>query len=365
MTEWAACKKILCVRADNMGDVLMSSPALRALKETFNPSITLLTSSKGAPIAQMVPYVDEVITADLPWVQTDTSYGGRSMLTLIDQVREGHFDGCIIFTVYSQSALPAAMLASLCEIPLVLAYCRENPYQLLSNWVIDKEPYNVITHQVARDLALVNEIGARTSDETLAITDLVKSSVVSDKLSTITGLRFDEYLILHPGVSEEKRRYPLELWIKAGTEIMKTFSLPLLLSGNLEERPLCEEIARGIGEGAFVVAGELSLAEMVALVRHARCLLSVNTGIVHIASAVATPTVVLYARTNPQHKPWKNRYVCLEFSINERLKSRNQVINFVNQSIYSEWVPYPSSLAIVSAVESLLSEKGDDIILAK
>jgi ADP-heptose:LPS heptosyltransferase len=340
-----------------MGDVLMSSPALRALKETFNTGITLLTSSKGAGIAQMIPYVDEVITSDLPWVQADKPLGGEGLLALMARIKADNYDGCIVFTVYSQSSLPAAMLASMCDIPLVLAYCRENPYQLLSHWVIEQEPYNFILHQVKRDLLLVAEIGATTTDESLSITPSVNISVIADKLIALTGVLVDEYIILHAGVSEEKRRFPAELWVEAGTRLIETFGLPLLLTGTSEERNLSESIASGIGEGAYVVAGNFSLAELVTLVQQAKCVLSVNTGIVHIASALSIPTVVLYARTNPQHKPWTNKSICLEFSIDENLQSRNQVIRHVNQTLYRETVPYPTLSAITSAVEMLVTEK--------
>jgi ADP-heptose:LPS heptosyltransferase len=340
-----------------MGDVLMSSPALRALKETFNTAITLLTSSKGAGIAQMIPYVDEVITSDLPWVQADKPLGGEGLLALIARIKADNYDGCIVFTVYSQSSLPSAMLASMCDIPLVLAYCRENPYQLLSHWIIEQEPYNFILHQVKRDLLLVAEIGATTTDESLSITPSVNISVIADKLIALTGVLVDEYIILHAGVSEEKRRFPAELWVEAGTRLIETFGLPLLLTGTSEERNLSESIASGIGEGAYVVAGNFSLAELVTLVQQAKCVLSVNTGIVHIASSLSIPTVVLYARTNPQHKPWTNKSICLEFSIDENLQSRNQVIRHVNQTLYRETVPYPTSSAITSAVEMLVTEK--------
>jgi ADP-heptose:LPS heptosyltransferase len=356
MSDWLACEKILCIRADNMGDVLMSSPAFRALKETFSPAITLLTSSKGAPIAHMIPYVDEVITADLPWVQSDKSYGGKSLLDLVENIKAEKFDGCIIFTVYSQSALPAAMLAYMCNIPLVLAYSRENPYQLLSHWAIEQEPYQSITHQVSRDLSLVAEIGAETKDETLALESSVDLSSLAAKLTALTGVSIKEYLILHAGVSEQKRRYPPELWIEAGRKLVETFGLPILLTGTSEERVLSESIASGIGKGAYVITGDLALAELVSFVQGAKCLISVNTGIIHIASAVSTPTVVLYARTNPQHKPWKNKNICLEFSIEDHLQSRNQVIRHVNQTLYRETVPYPTSSSITSAVEKLLTE---------
>jgi ADP-heptose:LPS heptosyltransferase len=356
MSDWSACKKLLCIRADNMGDVLMSSPALRALKETFNPEISLLTSSKGDAIAHMIPYVDHVITANLPWVQSDNCAGSRDLFTLAEKLKADKYDGCIIFTVYSQSALPAAMLATLSDIPLVLAYCRENPYRLVSHWVVEREPYEYIKHQSERDLKLVAEIGAKTEDETLAITTSIPLSSITNVLEMLTERSMEEYIILHAGVSEEKRKFPGELWVDVGARLLETFGLPLLLTGTADERELCESIASGIGEGAYVVAGDFSLAQLVSLVKHAKCLLTVNTGIVHIASAVFTPTVVLYARTNPQHKPWKNRNICLEFSIKPELQSRNQVIAFVNEHLYQTWVPYPSSSSIVSALEMLMTQ---------
>src|SRR5215213_11198584 len=160
MNAWANCKNILCIRADNMGDVIMSSPAIRAVKQGLGCRITLLTSSMGAGIAPYLPEVDEVITYDLPWVKTSNAFDPADFLGIIEKLKHYNFDAAIIFTVFSQNPLPAAMLAYLAGIPLRLAYCRENPYELLTHWVPDKEPYSFIKHQVERDLALVNSIGA-------------------------------------------------------------------------------------------------------------------------------------------------------------------------------------------------------------
>src|SRR5256885_2042623 len=68
--NWNNRRIILCIRLDNMGDVLMSQPAMRALKQTVpGRKITLLTSSAGASIARFIPEVDEIIPFDVPWVK--------------------------------------------------------------------------------------------------------------------------------------------------------------------------------------------------------------------------------------------------------------------------------------------------------
>src|SRR5690606_29741612 len=79
------------------------------------------------------------------------------------------FDACVVFTVYSQNPLPAAMIAYLAGIPLRLAYCRENPYGLLTDWFPDPEPLTTIHHQVERDVNLVARIGARGPAGTLSL----------------------------------------------------------------------------------------------------------------------------------------------------------------------------------------------------
>ena len=165
MDSWKTCKHILCIRADNMGDVIMSSPAFRALKDTFDCRITLLTSSMGSLITSFIKEIDETIVFDLPWIKTNNKTASEKCFALIEKLRIYHFDAAIIFTVYSQNPLPTALLAYMANIPLRLAYCRENPYALLTDWIPDKEPYSFIQHQVERDLNLVKQIGATTNDE--------------------------------------------------------------------------------------------------------------------------------------------------------------------------------------------------------
>lgn len=354
MNEWLACKKILCIRADNMGDVLMSTPAIRAIKETFKCEITLLTSSRGEEVARLIPEIDQVLCFDFPWVQTSHLAVGSQITNFIDEIKNHNFDGCIVFSVYSQNSLPPAFLAYLADIPLRLAYCRENPYGLLTHWLPDREPYSYILHQVERDLKLIEFIGATTSNKKLSLKICPDIFVIKKKIETIVSHVPKHYFILHPGVSEEKRKYPLEKWVKLGKSLYKEFGIPLLVTGSSNEKELVQEIVLKIGAGAYSFAGELNIEELAFIIKNADALIAVNTGTIHIAAAMQTLVIVLYAQSNPQHFPWMVAHKCLEYSVPAELKSQNEVIGFVNDTYYKERISFPSSHSILEALRELL-----------
>ncbi|MCE7072203.1 glycosyltransferase family 9 protein [Dyadobacter sp. CY327] len=349
-------ENILCIRADNMGDVIMTAPAIRALKETFGSRITLLTSKAGSLIGPYLDCIDDLIVSDLPWVQSAGSSSG-ALAAGIEELKSRNFDAAIIFTVYSQSALPAAMLVYMADIPVRLAYARENPYQLLTHWLPDPEPYQQISHQVKRDLELVAQLGAVTADDRLllGIEPLNRASLFR-KLSIVTSSLERPYMILHPGVSEAKREYPTEYWIEAGKQIAEKYGLQIFITGSAAEREPAEMISLGIGKPAVSVAGMLSIGEFAAFIGQATCVVSVNTATIHIAAAMQTPQVVLYAETNPQHTPWKSDYRILPFSVPAHLQSRNTVIQYVSKKLYTEHIPYPTPEMILSALETLIPE---------
>lgn len=338
-----------------MGDLLMSAPAIRALKQTFSPKITLLTSSMAAGIAPYVSEIDDVIVFDLPWVKAKEVIANEEIFTLTEQLKERKFDAAVIFTVFSQSAMPAAMMAYMAGIPLRLAYSRENPYKLLSNWVPDKEPYTFIQHQVMRDLALVNAIGADTDDISLHLNIPVTCwKVVANKL-TNTGVDIDKpWIIFHAGVSEKKREYPQDLWVEAAKLIIEK-GFQILFTGTASEETLCAQLARKTGVNTFSVAGLFKLEEFIALIEKAPVVVSVNTGTIHIAAAVNTPVVVLYAQTNPQHTPWMVPCEVLEFEMEEDKRSKNEVIQYLYKKVYNKSTPMPDGNDIYNAIVKLLT----------
>jgi len=304
---WRDAERILCVRLDNLGDVLMTTPALRALKSA-SPArhLTLLASPGGAAVAPYVPEIDDVIEYDAPWVKQPTEASVEACDELIDALYGGGYDAAVIFTVYSQSALPAALACWLARIPLRLAYCRENPYQLLTDWVHDPEPHLQVRHEVQRQLDLVTAVGCRAADERLSFHPRAEDGLKAAAKLRAAGVDFDEpWIVVHPGASAPSRRYPLESFVAAVSALVDSCPRQVLVTGAHEEAPLARAIVDALPRRAFSLAGALGLGELGVVLQRAGLLISNNTGPVHIAAAVGTPVVDLYALTNPQHTPWQ------------------------------------------------------------
>jgi lipopolysaccharide heptosyltransferase II len=306
-TNWQKAKNILCVRLDSLGDVLMTTPAIRAVKESIpNCHITLLTSPSAARVAPMITELDDVITYDAPWMKaTNSRKNSQPDLKLIERLRRLNFDGAIIFTVFSQNPLPAALICFLSDIPLRLAHSRENPYQLLTHWVKEIEPETTIRHEVRRQLDLVKSIGFHTKNDSLLMRVAGKDQLMVLHKLREAGVNPEKpWVVIHPGATAPSRRYPPESFAEVARILSTQANIQVVFTGDQSECQLIESI-QSMGGHSYSLAGKLTLSELAALLQKAPLLLSNNTGPVHIASAVGTPVVVLYALTNPQHTPWK------------------------------------------------------------
>ena len=305
---WQQAGRILCIRLDYLGDVMMSTPAIRALKQSLPASrLTLLSSASGAEVARFIPEIDDTIAYAAPWLKNSAAHDAKADLSMIEQLARRRFDAAVIFTVYSQNPLPAAMLCYLAGIPLRLAHCRENPYQLLTHWVRETEPQEHIRHEVRRQLDLVASIDARTSDERLSFR--VPSADLAWTMHRLQALDVDlerPWVVLHPGAAAPSRRYPPRHWTELARGLAARLHCPLVFTGSTAEIALGEQIRAGIPD-AHSLAGQLNLGQLAALLSLAPLAICNNTGPAHIAAAVGTPIVDLYALTNPQHTPWQVR----------------------------------------------------------
>lgn len=339
-------RKILCVRTDNMGDVIMTTPAFNALKETYPESeLTLLTSSRGAAISPYIQSIQNTIIFDVPWTKINTC---SNIATIVAKLKQKQFDAAFIFTNFSQNPLPEAMLCYMADIPQRIAYCRENPYNLLTTWIPDIEPFAQLTHGVERQLHLVQHLDAQSKHSQLSLFTPPK-----DIFSIITLLQKKRisprkpFVLIHPGASEEKRRYPLQFFANVAKQLAKKYQVGI--TGTKNEYPLLRYIHAYCHERIYLFPN-LSTGELIALTQMSNILLSNNTGPVHIAAAVQTPVVVLYALTNPEHTPWHVPNKVFYFPVKKELQTKNQILQTIS---YPPPQPFTVNM-VTTAIERLM-----------
>ncbi len=357
--DWQGFRNVLCIRPDNLGDVLMTTPAIRALKLAVpDRRMTLLTSRAGSGIAEHIPEVDDAMTFDPPWYRHDHPDGRMALDDVVARLSRRSFDAAVIFTVFSQNPLPTAMLCYMAGIRRVAAYCRENPYALLSEWLPDTEPLYRTRHEVQRQLDLVTYLGAKPASANLSLAvpsdrdDEVRFTLRAAGVNTAWP-----WLLMHAGASEARRCYPAEGFAAAAQKLYRELGMQVVLTGSAAEHALADSIARAAGEGVHAVAGRFDLGAFISLIAMSPLVISNNTGPVHIAAAVQTPVVVLYAQTNPQHTPWHVAHRVLPFGVPPANRSRNILVRYAADRFYSTHVPVPDADAIVAAADDLLDLK--------
>lgn len=305
--RWRDASHILCIRLDYLGDVLMCTPAMRALRDSApGRRLTLLSSPAGAAVASFIPELDAALAFQAPWMKHGARQDANAVPAMAETLRAGRFDAAVIFTTYSQSALPAAMLCQMAGIPLRLAHCRENPYQLLSDWLPETEPQQQVRHEVRRQLDLVASIGCRAADERLSFSvpdaDMAWARAALAQCDIGPDAR---WVLMHPGATAASRRYPPAQWAQA-LRLLAADGMQAVFTGGADEGVLIDGIREAANTPSHSLAGQATLGQLGALIALAPVMVSNNTGPAHIAAALGTPLVDLYALTNPQHTPWQS-----------------------------------------------------------
>lgn len=303
----ARSRRLLLVRLDNIGDVLMCTPAMRALREARpDAHLTLLGSPSAAALAGHLPLVDAVVTHSSSWVRLrdDSEPGGD--LQLIAALAAGQYDAAVIFTSATQSALPAALACRAAGIPLRLAYARENPYALLSWWARETDLVGPgMRHEVQRQLDLLGAAGiAAPSCSRLEFALCDGDRLAARQALARAGLASGRpYVLFHPGATAPSRRYPPAA-LGEVIGMVSAAGWACVLCGGPDDLDLMRAAAAAAACSCAMLCG-LPLGTLGALIEGAGLLVCNNSAPAHLSAAVGTPLVCLYALTNPQHTPWQ------------------------------------------------------------
>lgn len=310
--EWLNANRILAVRLDNIGDIIMLGPALRAIKENLpQADITLLASPAGSQAAPLIRYVNRVITWQAVWqdIGNRMPTDAARELQLIEMIAEAGFDAAIIFTSFSQSPYPPAYVCYLAEIPLRLGQSKEFGGSVLTTWV--KSPDDTL-HQVDRNLHLLQRAGFVVSHRELFVDIPAQAREYIDLLLASRGIEPDEpFILLHPGASCSARTYSFARWSSIASDLANSTGLPVVVSGNEKDATRLQQMDTRTWAGSILVAGETTVAQYAALVGRSSLVLTGHTSAMHLADALGVPSVILFSGTDlecqwkPRNTPYK------------------------------------------------------------
>lgn len=276
----------LVVRLDNAGDVVLAGPAVRAVA-AGSDRVTVLAGPNGAGAARLLPGVDEVIAWRCPWIDPEPGpVEGDDITSLVGALGGLGIDRALVLTSFHQSPLPMALVLRLAGVPWIAAISADYPGSLLDlrHRIADDVP------EAQRALSLATTAGFALpagDDGLLAVRKPLPPSPVAAR----PGL-----VVLHPGTSVPARAWPADRYAELCSLLVGS-GYEVVVTGTAAERPLTAHV---VGRtGATDLAGRTSLEELAAVLEAADVVVVGNTGPAHLAAAVGTPVVSLYAPTVP------------------------------------------------------------------
>jgi ADP-heptose:LPS heptosyltransferase len=281
---------VLVARMDSEGDVLLAGPAVRAAAHHAD-RVTLLCGPRGRAAAELLPGVDEVIVHHASWIDAEPQpVDPEATGALVAALSARSVDQAAILTSFHQSPLPLALLLRLAGVAEIAAISVDYPGSLLDHRLAD--PGDV--HEVQRGLGVAAALG------------LTPAPGDDGRLAVRREARWAEpapYVVVHPGASVPARAWAPER-NAALVEALAATGRRVLVTGGPGETELTRLVA---GDRGVDLGGATSMPELAEVLAQAECVVVGNTGPAHLAAAVGTPVVSLFAPTVPaaRWRPWR------------------------------------------------------------
>jgi ADP-heptose:LPS heptosyltransferase len=282
-------RHVLVSRLDGAGDVLLAGPAVRAVAAS-GARVTLLAGPAGAAAARLLPGVDDVVVHAAPWVLADPPPVTQAGVDgLVAELSARRVDEAVLLTSFHQSPLPLALLLRLAGVPRVSGASVDYPGALLDVRLRPGEDLPEDLPEPERALAIAAAAGfvpPPGDDGRLA----VRGGAVPASLRAGRP-----YVVVHPGAAAAARRWPAGHHA-AAVALLADAGWRVVVTGGAGEEELTARVA---GAHALDLGGRTDLRRLAGVLRGAAAVVVGNTAAAHLAAAVGTPVVSLFAPVVP------------------------------------------------------------------
>jgi lipopolysaccharide heptosyltransferase I len=274
---------ILIVRLGALGDVVHAVPAVAALRHAYpDARLDWLVEAKHRPLVDLVTVVDRVIPLERP------SLGGWA--SVVGLMRQTRYDIAIDLQGLLKSAILARGSGAARIVGFSIWHLREKTARPFYSDAHEAEG----GHVIAKNLRLLRAIGVEDDEIRFPLADVPSPAL--DALRAQTGGR--QFALINPGAAWPNKRWQAERFGELAAFLREACALePIVLWGPGEEA-LAEQVIAA-SSGTAIRAPRTGIADLVPLSRAAALVVSGDTGPLHIATAVGTPTVSLFGPTDP------------------------------------------------------------------
>jgi len=269
-------KKILIIRLDRIGDVILSTPAIRAIRQSFpDAKIHLLIKEYTKDLVVNNPNIDRLLI-----------YGKEKIASDYD------------LAIALHPGLNQNYLTFISGAKTRVGYTGWGGGFFLTHKLIDDREIR-IRHEVESALEVVEKIGCATNDKSLEISTTEEGERFAKDFFQKNGFKEEDILIvIHPGARQEYLRWKKEGFAEVADRLIKEIEAKVILIGAKEEKKLIEEVVFFMQEKPIQAVG-LKLTELISLIKRCKLFIGNSTGPMHIAVALKVPVVAIFGPIHP------------------------------------------------------------------
>lgn len=295
MKEKIKADKILIVRTDRIGDVLLSTPVIKALRENYPKSyIAMLVSPYTKDIVVGNPFLDEVLIYD-----KDTLHKSFfSSVKFALELRKKKFALAVILHPTNRVHL----ITWLAAIPVRLGFDRKLGFLLTMS--LPDEKHLGLMHEADYGLELLKEISIEVKDKTLFMP--VKKDAVEWANDFFSGKNIDRnrpVICIHPGASCISKKWPVLNFARLIDRLAGEFKAQIIIFAGEQDKEIARQAYELSQNKPLCVLEGIPLPRIAALLKESSLLISNDSGPVHISVAVGTPVISIFGRNQAGLSP--------------------------------------------------------------
>jgi len=283
-------KRVLIVRLDRIGDVLLSTPVIKAIRDAYPDTyIAMMVRRYAKDILEGNPYLDEVIIYE----KTGRERNLAGNLSFLNSLRRRKFD--VAFLLHPTRRTHA--VTALAGIPHRIGYGKKWGF-LLTEKIPHTKHYG-LKHEIDYVLDILRYTGLEPKDKTPYMPVNPASEDRAEELFRESGIaKGDLCVAMNPGASCPSKRWSISNFVKVADAIIEKYGAKIVVIAGSADKEFGDKVSSAIKGVCVNLSGKTTVADVASVLRRVKLFISNDSGPVHIACAVGTPVVSIFGRSD-------------------------------------------------------------------